>query len=92
MTGITRTSTGEWKVSTDKGDITCEHIVSATGNFARKTGAMVGLNVPVIPVEHQYIVTEPHEAIQERHAKGLPEMGVLRILTGAGIFVKKLAV
>ena len=39
---------------------------------------MVGLNVPVIPVEHQYIVTEPHEAIHERHTKGLPEMGVLR--------------
>ena len=39
---------------------------------------MVGLDVPVIPVEHQYIVTEPHPAIQERQAKGLPEMGVLR--------------
>ena len=39
---------------------------------------MVGLDVPVIPVEHQYIVTEPHPAIQARHAKGLPEMGVLR--------------
>ena len=39
---------------------------------------MVGLQVPVIPVEHQYIVTEPHPAILERKAKGLPEMGVLR--------------
>jgi dimethylglycine dehydrogenase len=38
----------------------------------------VGLDVPVIPVEHQYIVTEPHPAIRERQAKGLPEMGVLR--------------
>ncbi len=47
---------------TDKGDITCEHVVSGTGNFARRTGAMVGLDVPVIPVEHQYIVTEPHPA------------------------------
>jgi dimethylglycine dehydrogenase len=65
-------------VRTDKGDITCEHVVSASGNFARKTGAMVGLDVPVIPVEHQYIVTEPHPLIRERQAKGLPEMGVLR--------------
>ncbi len=32
----------------------------ASGNFARKTAAMVGLDLPVIPVEHQYIVTEPH--------------------------------
>lgn len=78
VTGIAQKPNGEWVVSTDQGDITCEHVVSATGNFARKTGAMIGLNVPVIPVEHQYIVTEPHPAIQERHAKGLPEMGVLR--------------
>jgi dimethylglycine dehydrogenase len=65
-------------VATDKGDISCEHVVSCSGNFARKTGAMVGLDVPVIPVEHQYIVTEPHPLIKERQAKGLPEMGVLR--------------
>jgi len=68
----------QWVVKTDKGDIVCEHVVSATGNFARKTGEMVGLEIPVIPVEHQYIVTEPHPAVLERHAKGLPEMGVLR--------------
>ena len=78
VTAITRTQSGEWRVTTDKGEITAEHIVSATGNFARQTGAMVGLDIPVIPVEHQYIVTEPHPAIQERQAKGLPEMGVLR--------------
>ncbi len=76
--GIEARPGGEWLVRTDKGDITCEHVVSASGNFARKTGAMVGLDVPVIPVEHQYIVTEPHPAILERHAQGLPEMGVLR--------------
>ena len=33
---------GEWLVKTDKGDITCEHVVSATGNFVRQTGAMLG--------------------------------------------------
>ena len=75
---INRTSSGEWEVVTDKGTITCEHVVSCTGNFARKTGAMVGLNIPVIPVEHQYIVTEAHPEIKARHADGLPEMGVLR--------------
>ena len=78
VTGIEQKPNGEWIVKTDKGDITCEHVVSATGNFARKTGAMVGLDIPVIPVEHQYIVTEPHPLIRERQAKGLPEMGVLR--------------
>ena len=39
---------------------------------------MVGLDIPVIPVEHQYIVTEPHPEIQKRKKDGLPEMGVLR--------------
>src|SRR5450631_1027085 len=78
VTGIARTASGEWKVTTDKGDIVCEHVVSATGNFARQTGRMVGLNVPVIPVQHQYIVTDAHPAILARREAGLPEMGVLR--------------
>ena len=78
VTGIEQKPNGEWVVKTDQGEITCEHVVSATGNFARKTGAMVGLDIPVVPVEHQYIVTEPHPLIKERQAKGMPEMGVLR--------------
>jgi dimethylglycine dehydrogenase len=78
VTAISQKPNGEWLVTTDRGEITCEHVVSATGNFARKTGEMVGLDIPVIPVEHQYIVTEQHPLIMERRAKGLPEMGVLR--------------
>src|SRR5579871_4285554 len=78
VTAIERLPGGEWRVVTDKGDITCEHVVSASGNFARKTGAMVGIDVPVIPVQHQYIVTEAHPEIVKRKARGLPEMGVLR--------------
>jgi dimethylglycine dehydrogenase len=78
VAAIERAPSGEWLVKTDRGDITCEHVVSATGNFARRTGAMVGLEIPVIPVEHQYIVTEPHPAVLERHRQGLSEMGVLR--------------
>ncbi len=83
VTGISRTPSGEWRVETDKGAITCEHVVSATGSFARQTGAMVGLDIPVIPVEHQFIVTEPHPEIVERHEQGLPEMGVLRESDGS---------
>ena len=41
-----RTPSGEWKIRTNKGDITAEHIVCATGNYARQTGRMFGLNVP----------------------------------------------
>ncbi len=78
VTGIEQQPNGEWVVHTDKGDITCEHVVTATGNFARQTGEMVGLDIPVIPVEHQFIVTEPHPEILKRQEQGLPEMGVLR--------------
>ncbi|WP_425647288.1 GcvT family protein [Agrobacterium leguminum] len=78
VTAIEQLEDGHWKVTTDKGEIVAEHIISCTGSFARKTGEMVGINIPVIPVEHQYIVTEPHPAIQERRRQGLPEMGVLR--------------
>ncbi|WP_029042510.1 GcvT family protein [Cucumibacter marinus] len=74
---------GEWLVKTDQGDVTCEHVVSATGNFARQTGAMIGLDIPVIPVEHQYIVTEKHPEIVARHERGEPEMGVLRETEGS---------
>ena len=74
---IKETKSG-WVVETDKGTIECEHVVSCSGNFARQTGEMVGLDIPVIPVEHQYIVTEPHPEIVKRKKEGLPEMGVLR--------------
>ena len=81
--GITQQPDGAWLVQTEQGDISCEHVVSATGNFARQTGAMVGLDVPVVPVEHQFIVTEPHEAIRARNDQGLPELGVLRESDGS---------
>ena len=78
VTGINQLDNEMWVVETDKGNIECEHVISCTGNFARQTGKMVGLDIPVIPVEHQYIVTEPHPEIVKRKEQGLPEMGVLR--------------
>ena len=39
---------------------------------------MVGLDLPVIPIVHQYLVTEPAPRIVERHASGLPELPILR--------------
>ena len=67
-----------WFVETNNGDFECEHIISCTGNFARETGKMVGLDIPVIPVEHQFIVMDQHPKIIERQKNNLPEMGVLR--------------
>jgi len=83
VVGIEQATSGGWVVRTEKGDVTCDHVVAATGNYARQTGEMVGLDIPVIPVEHQYIVTEPHPALVERRQNGMPELGVLRESDGS---------
>lgn len=87
VTALTPTPHG-WRVHTEHGEIECEHVICCTGNFARQTGAMVGLDLPVIPVQHQYIVTEPHPKILERRAQGLPEQGVLRE-SDAGYYLRE---
>ncbi len=49
---------GEWEVMTDKGSITCEHVVNAAGSFARQVGEWVGLDLPIVNMKHHYLVTE----------------------------------
>ncbi len=78
VVAIEKKPNGEWLVKTNRGDITAEIVVSATGNYARQTAAMVGLDIPVIPVEHQYLVTDVIPELVERHNAGLPELAVLR--------------
>lgn len=57
--------------------IEAEHVVTATGNHAQRTARLLGLKIPAIPVEHQYIVTEPDPALVE-FRKDHPEHPVLR--------------
>ena len=45
--------------------IHAEHVVTATGNHAQRTARLLGIKIPAIPVEHQYIVTEPDPALVE---------------------------
>ncbi|MEL6240125.1 MAG: FAD-dependent oxidoreductase [Pseudomonadota bacterium] len=45
--------------------IHAEHVVTATGNHAQRTAQLLGIKIPAIPVEHQYIVTEPDPALVE---------------------------
>ena len=45
-------------VRTTQGDIACEKVVNCAGQWARQVGAMAGINVPLQPVKHQYIITE----------------------------------
>ena len=78
VTGIRQKPNDEWMVSTAQGDITCEVVISCTGNYARETGRMVGLELPVVPVEHQYIVTGAIPELAEYNQGGNPELAVLR--------------
>ena len=78
VSGFKLLPSGEWKVKTNQGDITCEHVVTATGNYAQQTARMIGQPLPAIPILHQYWLTEAVPEIQERQAQGLPEMPVLR--------------
>lgn len=57
---------GTWEVVTNKGTIIAEHIVNAGGLWAREVGAMAGIYTPLLPMEHQYIVTEDLPEIYER--------------------------
>ena len=57
--------------------IHAEHVVTATGNHAQRTARLLGIKIPAIPVEHQYIVTEPDPALVEWR-KTNPEHPVLR--------------
>jgi dimethylglycine dehydrogenase len=76
---IERTTSGEWRVRTAKGGhITAEHLVLATGNYARQTGRLVGVSVPAIPVEHQYIVYDESAELKAYRQGGGRELAVLR--------------
>jgi len=57
--------------------VTAEHVVTATGNHAQRTARLLGIKSPAIPVEHQFIVTEPDPALVEWR-KSNPEHPVLR--------------
>jgi dimethylglycine dehydrogenase len=78
VTGLARTRSGEWKVVTDKGEILCEHVVLATGLFARQTAALVGLDIPTVPIVHQYVVSEPIPELAEHRANGHQELPILK--------------
>ncbi|WP_420347946.1 GcvT family protein [Pelagibius sp.] len=58
---------GGWDVITDKGTIQAEHVVNAGGLWAREVGRMVGLELPILAMEHQYLVTDeiPEVAARE---------------------------
>ncbi len=65
---------GTWKVTTNKGDVIAEHVVNAAGLWAREVGRMVGLELPVLAMEHMYLLTEDMPEVAAFNAERGREM------------------
>ena len=64
---------GTWSVVTEQGTVTAENVVNAAGLWAKQVGRMAGVDLPVTPMEHHYLVTEPLPEVQALTAE-LPMM------------------
>ncbi|MER8527818.1 FAD-dependent oxidoreductase [Mesorhizobium sp. M0814] len=71
---IVRRADGLWRVITNKGEVVAEHVVNAGGLWAREVGRMVGLELPVLAMEHMYLITED-----------MPEVAAWNLKTGTEI-------
>ncbi len=90
MTG-SRGGSGGWVLSTPKGDVRAEIVVNAAGQWSRGLGRLAGVDLPIVPLQHHYVVTEPIPEIagRERRAAGLPRSGqlVLRRQEDGGLLI-----
>jgi dimethylglycine dehydrogenase len=67
VTDLRQRADGTWDVITERGEIHAEHIVNAGGLWAREVGRMIGLELPVLAMEHMYMVTEPMAEVKEHN-------------------------
>ncbi|MBS0377110.1 MAG: GcvT family protein [Proteobacteria bacterium] len=58
VTALTQRRDGSWDVTTDKGTVHAEHVVNCAGLWAREVGHLVGIELPVLAMEHHYLITE----------------------------------
>ena len=73
VTGIEQLPNGEFRVVTEKGDITCEHVVNAAGCYADRVSAWLGVQTTFANMKHQYLVTETIPELLDRDVE-LPVM------------------
>ncbi len=71
---INPSRSGEWEVITEQGEVVAEHVVNAAGCYARQVSQMVGTDVPLINMQHTYLVTDTVPEFLERDE----EMPVIR--------------
>ena len=92
---ITRAADGTWnlhvhdtRTDTDLGVITCEHFVNAGGLWAREVGRMTGLELPVLAMEHMYLITEEVPQLAEwRERSTMPGFHVVDL--GGEIYMRE---
>ncbi|NNF24074.1 MAG: GcvT family protein [Rhodobacteraceae bacterium] len=54
-----------WEVVTEKGTISCEHVVNAGGLWAKQVGRMAGIELPVAPLKHHYLISDTIPQLEE---------------------------
>ena len=75
---ITQASDGTWSVETENGTVKAEHVVNAGGLWAREVGRMVGLELPILAMEHMYLLTdEMPEVVEFNQDTGRELVGVI---------------
>ena len=75
---ITQNSDATWQVITEQGTVLAEHVVNAGGLWAREVGRMVGLELPVLAMEHMYLLTdEMPEVMEFNQQSGRELVGVI---------------
>jgi sarcosine dehydrogenase len=72
VTGTTQTGDG-WRVETSRGDIDCEFVVNAAGQWAPQVARLAGLELPITALQHQFVVTEQLAEVQALESE-LPVM------------------
>ncbi len=65
---------GTWNVVTEQGTVKAEHVVNAGGLWAREVGRMAGLELPLLAMEHMYLLTEPMPEVEAFNAETGREM------------------
>jgi dimethylglycine dehydrogenase len=65
VTGLSQASDGTWAVTTEKGVVKTEHVVNAGGLWAREIGRMAGLELPLLAMEHMYLLTDDMPEVTE---------------------------
>lgn len=79
VTALKLNSDGFWDLETDRGILKARHLVNAAGFWAQEVGRLLGLELPLVPVHHQYLITSSIPEVEQLER----ELPVIRHLEGS---------